>query len=86
MLTDYINAALRKAKYKLLDDGEGVFGHIPGFPGLWANASSLERCRDELQSTLEAWILVKLRHNDTDLPRVAGINLNRGVSRPSRVA
>lgn len=86
MLTDYINAALRKAKYKLLDDGEGVFGEIPGFPGLWANAPTLERCRDELQHTLESWLVVKLRHNDTDLPRVGGINLNRGVSKSTKVA
>jgi predicted RNase H-like HicB family nuclease len=86
MLTDYIDAALRKAKYKVLDDGTGIFGEIPGFPGLWASAASLERCRDELKSTLESWIVVKLRHNDTDLPKVGGINLNQRMSRRARVA
>ena len=76
MLTDYIEAAMRKAKYKLLDKREGFFGEIPGFKGLWANAKSLEACRDELHSVLEDWLIIKLRHNDDDLPVVNGLNLN----------
>lgn len=30
MLTTYINAALRKAHYEILPDGEGYFGSIEG--------------------------------------------------------
>lgn len=30
MLTAYINAALRKAYYEMLPDGEGYFGSIEG--------------------------------------------------------
>jgi predicted RNase H-like HicB family nuclease len=41
------------------DDGS-FYGEIPGFQGVWANASSLEACRDELQSALEDWILFKV--------------------------
>jgi len=37
MLTDYVAAALRKAKYKILPEGEGYFGEIPGFQGVWSN-------------------------------------------------
>ena len=76
MLTDYVEAAMRKAKYKLLDSDEGYAGTIPGFRGLWANAKSLKGCRTELRSVLEDWLLIKLRHNDDDLPVVAGMNLN----------
>ena len=84
MLTRYIDAAMRKAKYKLLGKREGIFGEIPGFRGLWANAKTLESCRDELKSVLEDWLIIKLRNNDSDLPVVEGINLN--PRKRSRVA
>jgi predicted RNase H-like HicB family nuclease len=86
MLTQYIESAMRKARYKLLTDGEGIFGQIPGFKGLWASAKTLEDCRDELQSVLEDWLLVKLRHNDGDLPKVGGIDLNLPGRKKSKVA
>ena len=41
MLTRYIEAAMAKAKYEILDDGT-YFGEIPGFRGVWSNARSLE--------------------------------------------
>ncbi|MBC7783013.1 MAG: type II toxin-antitoxin system HicB family antitoxin [Burkholderiales bacterium] len=86
MLTPYINAAMRKAKYRVLGGKEGFYGEIPGFPGLWANARTLEQCREELRSTLEAWIVVKLRHNDNDMPTVGGVNLNVKLSKKAKVA
>ena len=76
MLTSYIDGAMGKARYKILGSRAGIFGEIPGFKGLWANARTLEECRDELRSVLEDWLVIKLRHNDTDLPIVNGINLN----------
>jgi len=74
MLTDYIRAAMRHAQYEMLEDGT-FFGTIPGLAGLWANAASLEECRDELQGTLEDWILVGVRRGHI-LPMIDGINLN----------
>lgn len=76
MLTEYIQAAMRKARYKLLDANGGYFGEIPGFDGLWATAKRLEDCREELQSVLESWLIIKLRHNDSDLPTIGGMSLN----------
>jgi predicted RNase H-like HicB family nuclease len=86
MLTDYIDAAMRKAKYKMLGTSEGFFGEIAGFNGLWASAKSLEACRDELRSVLESWLIIKLRHNDDDLPIVEGINLNPKTHKRNKVA
>ena len=60
MLTKYIDAAMRTAKYKILSDDGSYFGEIPGLQGVWANADTLEQCRDELQSGLEDWIMFKL--------------------------
>lgn len=76
MLLDYIQAAMRKAKYEILPDDGSFYGSIPECQGVWANAATLEGCRDELQSVLEDWIFIKLRHNDTDLPVIDGIDLN----------
>ena len=73
MLTSYIRAALRLATYEILED-HTYYGEIPGFQGVWANADSLEACRDELQSVLEDWLLLGLRMGHV-LPVVAGINL-----------
>jgi predicted RNase H-like HicB family nuclease len=76
MLIEYIEAAMRRAKYELLPDGEGYYAEIPRFNGLWANAATLEACRKELLGALQGWILIKLRHGDTDLPTVDRMNLN----------
>jgi len=63
MLTKYIHEAMRLARYKILDDGT-YYGDIPGFRGVLANAVTLGECREELQETLEDWILlgVELGH------------------------
>lgn len=53
MLTDYIDAAMHKAHYEILPDGEGYFGKIERFKGVWANANTLEACREELKEVFE---------------------------------
>ena len=60
MLTAYINTAMRKAHYEILEDGS-YYGEIPGFQGVFANAETLETCRQQLQEVLEGWILLGLQ-------------------------
>ena len=60
MLTEYLQAAMRKAKYEILDGNEGYYGEIPGFQGVWANADNLEDCRKELAEALESWLLFRI--------------------------
>ncbi len=60
MLTDYIQAAMRKAKYEILESDGGFYGEIPGFDGVWSSAKTLEGCRDELSDALETWILFRV--------------------------
>jgi predicted RNase H-like HicB family nuclease len=74
MLTEYLRQAMRQASYKQLDDATW-FGEIEGFEGVWANAESVETCREELQEVLEEWLVFKLKDGDA-VPVVAGINLN----------
>ena len=60
MLTQYIQAAMQHAIYEILSDAT-YYGEIPGLPGVYANASTLEACRDQLQEVLEGWITLGLR-------------------------
>ena len=75
MLTEYIQKAMRQAKYELMENGR-FFARISGFEGLWAEGPTLEDCREELQSTLEDWLLLGLQLGHT-LPVIEGIDLNR---------
>ena len=74
MLTKYLHAAMGKARYELLGEGEGFYGEIPGFEGVLAQANTLEGCRDELASTLEDWLLFRISRN-LPVPVVDGLNL-----------
>ena len=74
MLTAYINAALRKAHYEILPDGEGYFGTIEDLAGVWAQADTLEACREELREVLEEWIVLGLKMGHV-LPALDGITL-----------
>ena len=74
MITQYIQAAMRKAKYEILENNEGFYGEIPGFQGVYSNAKTLAECRNILQEVLEGWILLNIADN-TPLPKLAGINL-----------
>lgn len=73
MLTDYITAAMRNAKFETLCDGT-VYGEITGIQGVYANEDTLEQCRDELQSVLEGWIILGLQFGDP-IPDVNGVSL-----------
>ena len=84
MLTEYIQAAMSKAKYEILSDDGTYYGKIPGFKGVWANADTLEDCRRELQEVLAGWIIVGVRFGDR-LPAVGGIKLKM-PRMPKRVA
>jgi predicted RNase H-like HicB family nuclease len=74
MLTEYIRAAMRLAKYEILSDDGTFYGEIPGFQGVYANAATLEDCREQLQEVLEGWIVLGLRLGHT-LPVVDDIEL-----------
>jgi predicted RNase H-like HicB family nuclease len=74
MLTTYLKEAMKKARYEILQDDKTFYGEIPGFDGVYANADTLEVCRDELEEVLEEWILFRISRN-LPLPQVNGIEL-----------
>jgi len=77
-LYKYIERAMSEAVYEKLDENEYV-GKIPCCWGVIAFAPTLEKCKDELLSVLEDWILVGLRLGHP-LPVVGGIDLNKELS------
>ena len=60
MLSQYIQAAMRQAKYEILSDDGSFYGEIPDFQGVYANSATLEECREELAEVLEEWISFRL--------------------------
>jgi predicted RNase H-like HicB family nuclease len=77
MLIDYINKALSKAEYDKLEDGS-FSGSIPQCPGVIAFGKTLFECQKELESVLEGWLIVKIRHGDT-LPVIDHLDINAGI-------
>lgn len=74
MLTKYLQAAMRRATYEILPDDGSYYGEIPGFPGVYASASTLEGCREELEEVLEEWILLRVSEHQP-LPEIDGLQL-----------
>ena len=74
MLRDYLRAALERAHYELIDDAEPFYGEVPGLKGVWATGATLEACRDNLESTVEGWLLVRLSRN-LSIPEIGGVTV-----------
>ena len=74
MLTSYIRAAMRGAQYEIIEDDHSFFGSIPALPGVWANAKTLEACREELESVLEGWLLLSIADHSA-IPEIEGNRL-----------
>ena len=75
MLREYIHRAMHAATYEILTDDNTFYGEIPGFDGVYANESTLEKCRKVLEEVLEDWILVRVARN-LPLPTIDGLSVN----------
>ena len=60
MIREYIETALRHARYELIDDKKPYYGEVPELQGVWATANSLEECRQNLADVIDGWILIRL--------------------------
>jgi predicted RNase H-like HicB family nuclease len=65
MLIEYIEEALHRAKYEIIEDEEPFYGEVSSLSGVWATGSTLESCRENLQEAIESWLLISLKK---DLP------------------
>jgi predicted RNase H-like HicB family nuclease len=71
MLTSYIRAAMRHARYEIVEDDGSFYGEIPAIPGVWTNAKTLESGREELESVLEGWLLLSIADHSA-IPEIDG--------------
>ena len=74
MLIEYVEEALRRAHYELIDDEEPYYGEVPELKGVWASGKTLEDCRENLKDVIEGWILVSLR-KDLPVPRLGALEI-----------
>jgi predicted RNase H-like HicB family nuclease len=61
MLTEYVEEALKRAHYEIIDDEDPYYGEIQELKGVWATGKTLEECRENLKDVIEGWILLSLK-------------------------
>ncbi|MBC8520571.1 MAG: type II toxin-antitoxin system HicB family antitoxin [Methanomicrobia archaeon] len=61
MITEYVEAAMSKARYEIIEDEEPYYGEVPELEGVWATGKTLEECRKNLAEVIDGWIIVRLR-------------------------
>jgi predicted RNase H-like HicB family nuclease len=75
MLLQYIEAAAKHARYEIPADDGTYYGEIPECPGVYANAATLEACREDLLSALQDWILFRV-HRNLPLPKIDELEIS----------
>ena len=63
MIENFLNYYLGKAKYEMIDDKKKFYAEIKDLRGVWASGKNLEECRNNLRSTLEGWLILRLKKN-----------------------
>jgi predicted RNase H-like HicB family nuclease len=71
MISKYIDKALERAHYEVLEDGS-YCATVPGLRGVIALGGGVEECRRELAEVVEEWILVRVARG-LDVPRLGGV-------------
>jgi len=72
LLEDYIDAALKNARYEKIDNGTKVYAELRGFPGAWADGKTRDEAAKTLRQVLKGWIELQLERRQP-LPRLKGV-------------
>ncbi len=59
MIREYLDAAMQRAHYELIEDEEPFYGEVPDLQGVWATGKTLEACRQNLAEVVDGWILIR---------------------------
>jgi len=59
MIRQYVEEALKIARYDKLEDGT-FCGEVPRLRGVLATGETLEECRSQLAEVVEEWVLVRV--------------------------
>jgi predicted RNase H-like HicB family nuclease len=68
-LDDYIEAALKTARYEKIDNGSRVYAELPDFRGAWADGDTRGDASNSLRDVLKGWIKLQLERGHP-LPEV----------------
>ena len=80
MFAEYIQAALEKAQYKVIDNGdEPYFVDVPELDGVWATGCTVEEARRNFIEALEDWIAAHLLWNLALPDSEKGTDQSRGL-------
>lgn len=73
MIRQYVERALRTARYDKLEDGS-FCAEVPRLRGVLAVGRTLEECRDQLAEVVEEWVLVRVAKR-LPVPRLGKISV-----------
>jgi len=74
MIHEYLDMALRKAHYEMIDDEEPYYGSVPALQGVWATGKTLEDCRKNLAEVVDGWLLIRLSRG-LPIPEIEGVRI-----------
>jgi predicted RNase H-like HicB family nuclease len=72
LLNDYIDAALKTARFETIDEGTRVYAELPQFRGAWADGKTRDEVAKTLRQVLKGWIELQLERGQP-LPRLKGV-------------
>ena len=75
LFNEYRSEAFKQAQIRQLSD-QSWYAEIPAFPGVWASEKNPLSCLTVLDEVLTDWLLLKIEHQDRDIPIVSEIDLN----------
>jgi predicted RNase H-like HicB family nuclease len=75
MIHAYIDAALQRAHYELIQDDEPYYGEVPELQGVWATGKTLEECRRTLVEVVDGWLLLRIARG-MPIPVLGEVRLN----------
>jgi len=73
MISKYIDEALHRAEYTVVDGNE-FCATVTGLPGVIATGRGLEACRNQLAEVVEEWVLVRVSRG-LPVPRLGTIRV-----------
>jgi predicted RNase H-like HicB family nuclease len=71
MITEYLQAALERAHYEIIEDEEPFYGEVRELPGVYATGKTLEECRANLSEVVEEWVVLSISRN-LSIPEING--------------
>ena len=69
MLLEYVQEALKHAKYEIINNDSPYYGEVPELKGVWATDQTLEECRQNLADVVDGWLVVRLKKG-LDIPLI----------------